>query len=439
MPLADAFAIAASNGRRTPRRRAAPSLFAQEADDQRQAPDLRAYVGGPSGGGASYGNDVQDDDDHDNNAASAGSDNDEDNDDNIAEATGSEGRAARPRGPRESFLSLVSPKPSARRTAARRTDTRHPYVRRYAGTRLESEIPKYAFTYRSGMTDEPQYTSMGMVRGTIATMPLSELRPAIAYMLEHADPDGRRPTMLARPANFERFEELRDPSGGRDILLHEIFKEDDGVLTDLFLIAGRVGHRGRRARTVGQRASDMLGGAVSASSSLDTANDIPYERMRRPADFRPALTRPEYRVVNPGALVPLLANVAGAGDDPTVFITQPARSVKGRRDGNPLVLHGVCDDQVEDYFDRTSNEVERSGLPELGPYAVLRDQLAEYRRPMCPVEPKLVRKIVRHLANGEPADTVNALDEETVGALVQNGFTRDEINSLWGRSASATA
>ncbi|AGO84155.1 hypothetical protein psal_cds_426 [Pandoravirus salinus] len=433
MSLANAFSAAAStrrgagtSARRSSRRREPAPLYPQVDDVDARDLDALAYV-----------DELNDNGQEDDGSGSAGSDIEGSDDDNGDQ--GPRRRAARPRGPRASFLSLVSPAPSARRSAARRMEQRHPYVRRYAGTRLQSETPKYAFTYRSGMTDEPQYMSTGMIRGTIATMPLSELRLAVAYMLEHADPDGRRPTMLGRPANFERFEELREPSGGREILLHEIFKEDDDVLVDLYLIAGRVSHRGARARAVGQRASDMLGGAVSSSSALNAANDIPYERMRRPANFRPALTRPEYRVINPGSLVPVLANIAGAGDDPVVLTTQPARSVEGRLDGNPRVLQGVCDTYMDRWFARTANEAARSGLPELAPYSVLRGELAGIRRSMCPVDPAMVKRVVGHLANGEPADTVDPPDEETTDALLQNGFTREDIDRVWGGRGAGDA
>lgn len=422
--LAD-FGSAASARRRSARVAPPTEPLYQEADD-----DVREDF---AAGAYARGGDV----DEDGSAGSdVGSDNEEDAGSDGEPASGSAKRSTRPRGPRESFLALVSPNPSARRPAARRTQERHPYVRRYAGTRLLGETPKYAFVYKSGMTDEPQYMGPGMIRGTVATLPLAELRPAVAYMLEHGDPDGRRPTMLARPANFERFEELREPSGGRDILLHEILKEDDDVLADLFLIAGRVGHRGTRARTVGQRASDMLGGAVSASSSLANATDIPYERMRRPADYRPALTRPEYRVINAGSLVPLLANVASPVDDAIVYTPQPARSVKGHLDGNPRVLHGVCDPYMDRWFARTANEAERSGLPELAPYGVLRDDLANIRRNMCPVEATTVNHIVGRLRRGEPVDAADPLDEDTIASLLQSGYTREDVERVWGANAN---
>jgi hypothetical protein len=315
-------------------------------------------------------------------------------------------------------------------------------VRRYAGTRLDSEAPKYAFTYRSGMTDEPQYMGMGMVRGTIATMPFSELRSAVAYMLEHPDPEGRRPTMLARPANFERFEELREVNGGRDILLHEILKEDDDVLTDLFLIAGRVDYQGARSRGAKPRVPAVLEGIIpstSSSSSSSTLNggDIRYERIRRPANYRPALTRPEYRPINAGSLVTLLANVASPADDAVVYTVQPARSVKGHLDGNPMVLQGVCDPYMDRWFARTANEAQRSGLPELAPYGVLRNELAGFRRAMCPVEATTVNHIVDRLRRDEPAAGIDPIDEETVENLLRSGFTRDDIDRVWGNGASA--
>lgn len=284
------------------------------------------------------------------------------------------------------------------------------------------------------MTDEPQYMSTGMIRGTIATMSLPELRLAVAYMLEHADPDGRWPTMFERPANFERFEELREATGGRDILLHEIFKENNDVLTDLFLIAGRVGYNGARARTIGQRASDLLGSAVPSSSSLGTANDIPYERLRRPANFRPALTRPEYRVINPGALVPLLANVAGTSDDPSVLTVEQARSVGGHVDGNPGTLRPLCGKSLDRYFRRTANEHLED--PTLVQYRPQHRGLADFRRPMCPIDEETVGNIIGQLRRNKPVDARGPLAEEVIDGLLRNGFKREYIDRTWGPNAN---
>ncbi|WBR14508.1 hypothetical protein pkur_cds_333 [Pandoravirus kuranda] len=345
---------------------------------------------------------------------------------------GEGGEAKRARGPRQTFLPLVSPAPSSRRASARaNANAIHPFVRKFAGTRLQSDTPKYAFTYRSGMTKEPQYMSTGMIRGTIATMPLSELKPAVAYMLEHPDPEGRRSTMLARPANFERFEQLRDTLGGRDILLHEIFKEDDDVLSDLYQIAGRVAHRGTRARTVGQKAADVLGGAVSADSALAGSQDIPYVRQRRPAGYRPALNRTEYRAINAGSIVPLLANIGGPNDDATVYTPQPARSIKGRVDGNPLYPEPLCGVGLDRFFSRTANETQRSGLP-LERYQTHRDVLGEFSRFMCPVGEKTVDDAIDALRSGRPVSAPAPLDETTLRGLVALNFKPEEIKSVWG-------
>lgn len=344
---------------------------------------------------------------------------------------GEGGETKRMRGPRQSFLSLVSPAPSARRASARaNANSIHPFVRKFAGTRLQSDTPKYAFTYRSGMTKEPQYMSKGMIRGTIATMPLSELKTAVAYMLEHPDPEGRRSTMLGRPANFEQFEKLRDTLGGRDILLHEIFKEDDDVLSDLYQIAGRVAHRGTRARTVGQKAADVLGGMVSADSALSGDQDIPYVRQRRPPGYRPALNRTEYRAINAGSVVPLLANIGGPNDDATIYTPQPARSIKGRVDGNPLYPEPLCGERLDRFFSRTANESQRSGLP-LERYQTHRDALSEFSR-LCPVQERTVEDVIEGIKRGRPASAPAPLDEITIERLKALNFTPEEVNSVWG-------
>ncbi|QBZ81024.1 hypothetical protein pclt_cds_428 [Pandoravirus celtis] len=424
MSLVNAFGAAignnTNNGRRSVRRRGTTALYQEAADDDgAQGLDAVAYANGLS------------DNEEDGDVGSAGSDIEgSDGEQANGDAAGTRSRTARPRGPRASFLSLVSPAPSARRPSARRAEQRHPYVRRYAGTRLQSNSPKYAFTYQSGMTDEPQYMSTGMIRGTIATMSLPELRLAVAYMLEHADPDGRWPTMLEHPANFERFEDLREATGGRDILLHEIFKENNDVLTDLFLIAGRVGYNGARARTIGQRASDLLGSAVSSSSSLSTANDIPYERLRRPANFRPALTRPEYRVINPGALVPLLANVAGTGDDPSILTAEQPRPIEGHVDGNPGHLKPLCGKGLNKFFSRTANE--HLDDPNLAQFIPQRQGLAEFSRSMCPIDKETVDNIIGQLRRDERVDARGPLAEDVIDGLLRNGFKREYIDRTWG-------
>lgn len=345
---------------------------------------------------------------------------------------GEGGETKRVRGPRQTFLPLVSPAQSSRRAPTRaNADNIHPFVRKLAGTRLQSDTPKYAFTYPSGMTKEPQYMSTGMIRGTIATMPLSELKTAVAYMLEHPDPEGRRSTMLGRPANFEQFEKLRDTLGGRDILLHEIFKEDDDVLSDLYQIAGRVAHRGTRSRTVGQKAADVLGGLVSADSALVGDQDIPYVRQRRPPGYRPALNRTEYRAINAGSVVPLLANIGGPNDDPRIFTPQPARSINGRVDGNPLYPEPLCGGGLDRFFARTANEAQRSGLP-LERYQTHRDALSEFSRFMCPVQKETVNNAVDNIKRGRPASAPAPLDEETIRRLEALNFPREEANNVWG-------
>nr|UDO47575.1 hypothetical protein [Pandoravirus massiliensis] len=348
------------------------------------------------------------------------------------------GEPKRMRGPRQSFLSLVSPAPSARRGASRANSTNatiiHPFVRKYAGTRLRSDVPKYAFTYQSGMTKEPQYMSTGMIRGTIATMPLSELKTAVAYMLEHPDPEGRRSTMLAHPANFERFEQLRDTLGGRDILLHEIFKEDDDVLSDLYQIAGRVVHQGMRARTLGQRTADVLGGIVPADSALVGGQDIPYVRQRRPPGYRPALTRTEYRVVNPGSIAPVLANIGGPNNDPGLFVPHPTRSSKGFPDGNPRKPERICGSGLNSFFSYSANE-QRSD-PTLARYQPHRDALSEITRAMCPVKKQTIDDAVNRLKNGQPVAAPDPLDEYTVDRLMAlNNITREKVDEIWGPGA----
>ncbi|AVK77028.1 hypothetical protein pmac_cds_340 [Pandoravirus macleodensis] len=368
-------------------------------------------------------------------AADQAADNDMQADFDAIQSDGSDGEGSetkRARGPRQTFLPLVSPAPSSRRatTARANANSRHPFVRKFAGTRLQSDTPKYAFTYRSGMTKEPQYMSTGMIRGTIATMPLSELKTAVAYMLEHPDPEGRRSTMLGRPANFEQFEKLRDTLGGRDILLHEIFKEDDDVLSDLYQIAGRVVHRGTRSRTIGQKAADVLGGAVSANSALVGDQDIPYVRQRRPPGYRPALNRTEYRAINVGSVVPLLANIGGPNDDPRIFTPQPARSINGRVDGNPLKPVPLCDKELDRFFLYTANEAQRSGLP-LERYQTHRDALSEFSR-MCPVQKGTVDSAIDNIKRGRPTSAPAPLDEETIRRLEALGFPREEIDRVWG-------
>jgi len=335
---------------------------------------------------------------------------------------------------RESFLPLVSP--VARKTRPKEMTRKHPYVKRYAGTYLKQKTTYRPLTFITHGMDQPQYVSDGMVRAAILSMPVSDLRMAIAYMLEHDDPTAGRPTMLAHPENFERFEELRDDTA----LRHEVLKEPADVLWDLYALSGRVGYRGnaRGSGRVRGEVADALGydldGAVQERVAKAThLSKLPYEREARPAK-NDGPRGIYFRAVNPDDPLPLFANLGQPANDPRVFVTEPTGSILGTKVGNPDRVHGLCDVDMDRLFARTADLDQRSGMNELSNAYPLRDAIALARRAACPVNARTVQHIVERTRQNRPATAYDDLDDEDLRQLYQSGLSREQIARVWARS-----
>jgi hypothetical protein len=375
-----------------------------------------------------------------------------------AEREGRRRRRTEPLGPRDTFLPLVSPARRPRQAASvdeRRQQQRgptngtsgarpHPFVRRYAGTSLTSENPHYQFEFRSRDGREVWFATPGHVRARLLAMPTSELQRAIAYALEHG--------LIANPGNFERFEDLRDANGGRDILLHEVFKEPQDTLDALYQVAGRVTwpHQKRGSvPTGGVVASILRSGGLSPEglvvdgagrrlgadrqATAGAAKEIPFRLIRRQYDPETAPRVPRFNPVNVGDPVTLLANMGYPNNDPLVYVQEPARVVLGIADGNPQIAHDLCGKAFDAWFRRTARETDDT--PELNAWAEERMRIAKERRALCPVEGDTVDVIGQMLRDGMALDQRAPMDPRTFSNLRTAGYTPEQIERLWGRGA----
>lgn len=303
--------------------------------------------------------------------------------------------------------------------------TTHPFVRRYRGTFLTDNVPYHATTVRGPGLDEPRHATDGMVRATIATMPIHRLRSAIAYALEHASLDGTRPTMLAHPENFERFEEVRDDQA----LRHEVLKEPSDVLWDLYQIAGRV-------NSTGKPADSIDGGGGGGAKEL-----VGYERAERTIDPKaPGMRVPHFVAVDPSNPVPLMANVGGGPhNDDVVYVREPAMEVQGLHVGNPANLHPVCDEFMDQWSALMADLPNRSGDATYGRYMPQRDGIAQVRGASCPVGSHTVGEILARRQRGESAAAPGQLSEASRDILYRGGLTDAQIASVWQMAPSGAS
>lgn len=295
----------------------------------------------------------------------------------------------------------------------------HPFVRRLAGTFIAEKTPVRPFFIpsdpASGQPD--QYASMGFIRSDLGSIALHKLKPIIAYMLEHAPPHGDastqpRATIVTTPGNYERFEELREPDG-RHILLHELLKEPDDVQRYAYQLIERVDH-GRH---------DMPDVEIESERAL---------LLTRPPGVSSGLTVPHLKPSRIYDMVPLVANAGYPDDDPTIYVAEPARAVKGMIDGRSNTVVDICGGEIERWMTRTENEPQRLGLPELESYRDSRFRLARRRSAICQDGTGLARTGFDRLAHGRAVTDPSPIQEADVSQLASSGWTPDQIAQVWG-------
>lgn len=285
--------------------------------------------------------------------------------------------------------------------------------------------------------DTPQHVSMGSVKATIGTSNLTDLKNATAYMIMS--------NMITMPDNFEAFEDLKENTGGKDILLHEIFKEPSNVWEDYYQILGRVkptetlSHQKTKKIDLDELPDNYDSTHMSSQELFKHIKNenmgfesLDYNRLPRDPKRQNKLVKPYYSPVDLSNGL-LETNQGSPLDDPTVYLKYPVRQLGGKFDHKPDDLVDLCSNQVSRYFSKTAKETDR--FPELMRYQENRNSIGNFKRNMCPSDESIVRPLLEKMSLGQEWSKPNSLDPKSESELLAMGYSRKELDNLYGPEA----
>jgi hypothetical protein len=270
------------------------------------------------------------------------------------------------------------------------------------------------------------------MRATLAHVPWSDLRNAVAYMVQRG--------LVKFPRHFVGVEDLSDNNGGREIIFYELDKEPQETWEHLYQLAGRVKPRASRAGKKSPPPLDSRDAPPSSKAKGDAhankdahAEDLAYERLARtpagnmfPDAYFTSVARDDENIFR--------VNNGQPADDPTVYLVMPQRIVRGYPDSTGRTVD-ACGPDVARFFARTAHETRVT--PELMAHEHVRDAIAHGVRVLCPIRPITPRTFVEKVRRGEPMDSLNALDPQQRTELRALGFSDALLDSIYGPSAQA--
>jgi hypothetical protein len=320
---------------------------------------------------------------------------------------------------------------------------------RFASVVLAKPDPTYKVT-QSPNNAWPQYVGMGYIRASIAALPLAQLQDMTGYLLKHR--------LIRTPQHYENYDMLKQDGGGADILLNELLHESDDTLLKGFLTLGRLkpGHQKftsnstatKRAKKQKQRATadgsaDNDGAALGDDTSINRDGNhhatIPNDDGAEFDNASYPMTVPDFPkssrlnatwyvgIPTDGTGV-LQANIGQPYNDSQVYVRYPTRSLFGRYDGVPDQTVGLCGPQMNNWMQQTAHETLRN--PKFKEFADRRDELADYKRRLCPVGPNDVGYAANMVREGVPLDKPAPLTAQAIRDLKQIGWTDAEMQKM---------
>jgi hypothetical protein len=321
----------------------------------------------------------------------------------------------KPRKHQSSFLSLVTGKRN--RTYDERKGDDKPKALDYY---VSAPEPKYPLMVRKPYGKE-QVVSEGMIRGTLGTVPMGELKTVIYYLLDRE--------RIQYPENFRNLDKLRERDGGKEIILNEIWKEPQEVQEDIYQLAGRI-KSAHLTKAQKQKALEIKDGKLTNIKTVHP-NIQAFEYQQRPRDpYQNTAKEPQVDKIVSDDTQLLMSNQGPPYDDPTVYVHYPAKPYQGMMDGDADLLVDLCGPEMDSWFSRTAHEYEY--LPETGTQYMIKDKLFEKSRALCPVSENKVSLFLRKLRNGEPIDSPNQLDDYSLQQLRSVGWDDQFVDKIYG-------
>lgn len=300
---------------------------------------------------------------------------------------------------KKSLLSLVSGKPQILLPSMEGSD-KNLLSRAHVVTpnmRYPTEIPINA-------KGEHVPVSLGLIKGTLESANLGELKNIIGYMLAHR--------MITQPQYFKGLIKLKDKTGGKRILLHELFtKEPPSTLETAFQLLGRV-------------------------KSVDQREDtFPFKKVER--DFRSGSRKSSDFVNIPGDNYGALFAQIGAEDDPSIYIKHPKRTLDGYPEisSEPPYID-LCGKESNDWFARTDHEDQQ--FPEFTQEIQQRQILANYKSKFCDATEDTIIPFQDRLTSNVAMSDYSPLRPEIREHMLSEGFPAEAFDKIYGSRLTKT-
>ena len=308
---------------------------------------------------------------------------------------------------------FVPPMPTSRRSGGGRQQE-WVVPRKFKDVFLHSDAPMYPKVVSPGNGMAAREASYGMMLGTIASLPMGDLRNSVGYMLANdiLSPRGVYPgTGLY---SFVGIEKLDERDGGMDILMNEVRKMPVEQIAALYDIAGRIRtgassypdvakHSYRpRERVMGKNSMTKGGVPVMVPVSVGKKREL-MANVSPPAQASP-WSSPARRI----ALHP--------NDDPSVYTKMPNRSLLGNHETVPGQPVDICGPRMNRWTARTAREQER--VPDLAKYQPEREEIGELKRLICGNDLNLGKMFLEMSREGvSPIGTIECSTRSPSGSL----------------------
>lgn len=287
--------------------------------------------------------------------------------------------------------------------------------------------PAEKFSLVQPVPNEPsQFIGIGGIRAALATLSLPELQNIVAWLLNN--------NLIEYPANYDYWDMFKFENGGRDILLHELLKEDDDVLAKAYLLIGRLkpetqtkrntttrrrSHKGENADNDEEEDESDVITVVNRASNL-VVPKIPTQTTLKDKRFFP--------VIPDGDRI-FQSNVGVPYNDPAVYARIPVRKINDKPDGDVKAEPvDICSTASSAYLEKTANDSLRSS--ELTGYEDLRQDFAEHKRSVCEVRPKELQYLIDRKLSNIPLSTPRALTNFEKTRLKKLGWTDKDIERV---------
>lgn len=299
----------------------------------------------------------------------------------------------------------------------------------------EEESRNPTSIYGVGAT-ESQSITQGYIKGTIENATLSHLKYATAYLLKRGD--------IIEPENFDKYDQLQETGGGKEILLNEILKEPPEVLYKYYLLIGRVKPlkvaKSEKVTTLSYKTvEDWENGGARKSDSINDGIEVEKKEVIDYPFIEPEITpqdnysTEEDYVVIPGSNTMLKANIGAPHDDSRIYIEYPVRKIGDKKDHWSDDITDICGSQVNRFFQRTAKETQAHD--DMDQYEDDRQEIGQWKRIFCPPTRESISSFMDLIETDADPYEPQELDDESRQELYEMGFDDREIDDRYGLKA----